>query len=390
MKKFYDTCALLRLQEKAFEEPFVISVHTLRELEGIKTARNKDATVKYAARRSTHLLDENDGKYEVVIRDVGIPVLNTDELICRDADYYCKQVEPVVFVTDDIACRNIARHIFGLEIGDVDADEDVYTGFVSFAGTADEINQYLETLSADNTYCNQYVLCTDTESGSTFEMRFDGEKLVNLKLPPSNYLKAKNPLQRCALDLMMNRDIDIVAILGTYGSGKSFLTTKMALYHVLEKGHQGRVLGIREPAGEGAPVGYLKGTLEDKTRNFFLPIEQQLNGGEFELEALRQRGVLDTNIPYYMKGTTYSDTIMLVDEAEDLNEAQIRLVGTRLGQNSRIFMAGDYGQSLIDKTAGNPLVKMCSVLRGNPSFGCIYLDDDVRSSASKIFATLFK
>ena len=221
-------------------------------------------------------------------------------------------------------------------------------------------------------------------------MRFDGEKLVPLRFPSPSYLKAKNPLQRCALDLMMNRQIEIVAILGTYGSGKSFLTTKMALYHVLEKGHQSRVLGIREPAGEGAPVGYLKGTLEDKTRKFILPIEQQLSGGEIELEALRQRGVLDTNIPYYMKGTTYDSTIMLVDEAEDLTEAQIRLVGTRLGENSRIFLSGDYGQSLIDKSANNPLVKLCNLLRGNPAFGCIYLDDDVRSSASRIFATLFK
>ena len=159
---------------------------------------------------------------------------------------------------------------------------------------------------------------------------------------------------------------------------------------MLEKGNQSKLLGIREPAGEGAPVGYLKGTLEDKTRNFFLPIEQQLKGGEFELEALRQRGQLDTNIPYYMKGTTYNDTIMLVDEAEDLSEAQIRLVGTRLGQNSRIFLSGDYGQSLVDRTANNPLVKMCNELRGEKSFGCIYLDEDVRSSASKLFAELFK
>lgn len=123
----------------------------------------------------------------------------------------------------------------------------------------------------------------------------------------------------------------------------------MGLYHVNEKGNQAKMLGIREPSGEGAPVGYLKGTLEDKTRNFFLPLEQQLNGGEFELESLRQRGVLDTNIPYYMKGTTYNDTIMVVDEAEDLTEAEIRLVGTRLGQNSRIFMSGDYTLSAVTR-----------------------------------------
>lgn len=91
-----------------------------------------------------------------------------------------------------------------------------------------------------------------------------------------------------------------------------------------------------------------------------------------------------------MKGTTYNESIMVVDEAEDLTESEVRLVGTRLGKNSRIFFAGDYGQSLINKTITNPLVKMCDEFKGNSNFACIYLDEDVRSYASKMFASLFK
>lgn len=396
MKKFYDTCALLNAGERAFAEHFYISMVTLRELENIKTSRNKDAEVKHKARKVTRLLNGHPEMYTVANYATVIPSTSIalhdgspDYLICYDAAQ-TRAAEPIVFVTDDLSCRCIARGLYHMEVASSDVEDDIYTGYVQFAGTSDEINQYMEQLDTATLFPNQYLLLTDTETGKTSEMRFDGEKFVELRLPHSGYLKGKNSLQRCALDLLMNRDIGIVAILGTYGSGKSFLTTQMGLYHVLEKGNQSKLLGIREPAGEGAPVGYLKGTLEDKTRNFFLPIEQQLKGGEFELEALRQRGQLDTNIPYYMKGTTYNDTIMLVDEAEDLSEAQIRLVGTRLGQNSRIFLSGDYGQSLVDRTANNPLVKMCNELRGEKSFGCIYLDEDVRSSASKLFAELFK
>lgn len=390
MKKFYDTCALLNAGEKAFAEPFCVSLITLRELENIKTSRNKDAEIKHKARKVTRLLANHPEMYEVSGYAMRLnSELDADSMICLSAVQIAED-EPIVFVTDDLSCRCIARDIYHLDVVSSDADEDIYKGYIEFKGTADEINDYMAALDTSALFPNQYILLTDTETGKTSEMRFDGKKFVDLRLPHSGYLKGKNSLQRCALDLLMNRDIDIVAILGTYGSGKSFLTTQMGLYHVLEKGNQSKLLGIREPAGEGAPVGYLKGTLEDKTRNFFLPIEQQLKGGEFELEALRQRGQLDTNIPYYMKGTTYNDTIMLVDEAEDLSEAQIRLVGTRLGQNSRIFLSGDYGQSLVDRTANNPLVKMCNELRGEKSFGCIYLDEDVRSSASKLFAELFK
>ena len=91
-----------------------------------------------------------------------------------------------------------------------------------------------------------------------------------------------------------------------------------------------------------------------------------------------------------MKGTTYDNTVMVVDEAEDLSESQIRLIGTRIGENSRAFFSGDYAQSIKEKTILNPLVKMCEELKGNPMFGCIYLDEDVRSETSKMFANLFK
>ena len=46
-----------------------------------------------------------------------------------------------------------------------------------------------------------------------------------------------------------------------------------------------------------------------------------------------------------MKGTSYADTVLVVDEAEDLTEKQIRLIGTRVGANSKIIFDGDYRQS---------------------------------------------
>ena len=165
---------------------------------------------------------------------------------------------------------------------------------------------------------------------------------------------------------------------------------QMGLYGVNEKGYQSKILGVREARGEGSAVGYLPGEYEQKVGDFFKALEQQLKGGEFELQSLKQRCVLDVQIPYYLKGTTYDSTIMVVDEAEDLTESQLRLVGTRLGQNSRIFFSGDYKQSLINKTISNPLVKMCDEFKGSPNFACVFLDTDVRSEASKMFATLFK
>lgn len=57
--KYYDTCSLLKLQEKVFDEKFVICSKTLEELENIKVSDRKDAEVKFKARKIVRLLDDN-------------------------------------------------------------------------------------------------------------------------------------------------------------------------------------------------------------------------------------------------------------------------------------------------------------------------------------------
>lgn len=398
---FYDTNALLDLGAKLFEnkDKFYLSTTSLHELEHIKTSKNKDEETRYKARKLVHLLDENSNKYEVVIYDKTEKELlesygldeSPDNQICACAETLAMKngYDNVVFVSNDLCCKTIAKNCFRLIVERTNIKENIYTGYKSIKGDSNRINEYISNIDYSDWNINEYLIIENTDDGTSKEMRFDGEKFVSLKLPSSKFIKAKNSLQRCALDILMNPEITVVAILGGYGSGKTYLSMKMALYHVNEKGNQSKILGIREPRGEGKEVGFLPGSLEDKTDNFFLPLVQQLDGGEFELESLKQRGVLESNIPYYLKGTTYNDTIILVDEAEDLDEKQIRLIGTRLGENSKIILAGDYKQSVINTSDNNALIRMCNEFKGNSKFGCVYLGEDVRSTTSKMFADLF-
>ena len=400
-RKFFDTNTILDLQDKMFEDDFCISSISLQEMENIKTSGRKDEETKYKARKALHLLDENKDKYEVVIYTTAmenyivekqLEVTPDTKIIasCAFSRGLLPQDTDFVFVTNDIACKMIASKIFGLEVESVGEKENIYKGYRLIKGSSEQINAIMENMDLSDWNINEYLIIQNTDDDSENEMRFDGEKFVALKLPSSRYIKAKNSLQRCALDILNNPDITIAAILGGYGSGKSFISLQMALYNVNEKGYQSKILGVRSPQGEGKDIGYLPGDFDSKTDNFFLPLTQQLNGGEFELESLKQRGVLETNIPFYMKGTTYNDTVIVVDEAEDLDEKQIRLVGTRVGTNSKIYFAGDYKQSVINTTKNNALVKMCNEFKGNKQFATIYLGEDVRSSTSKMFANLFQ
>ena len=399
-KKFYDTCSILAEidNDDLFAERFYISSTSLHELENIKTSKNKTEDVRYKARKLSHLLDEHYNDYDVVVYNfeisdyiigtLGLDVTIPDNQIVGTAKYISEK-EDVVFITNDICLKNIARYL-GLDVCSVVGKENIYKGYKIIKGTSDQINIATENMDYSDWNINEYLIIQNIDDNSEKEMRFDGEKFVSLKLPSSKFIKAKNSLQRCALDILNNQDITIAAILGGYGSGKTFISLQMALYNVNEKGYQSKILGVRSPQGEGKEVGFLPGDLNSKVEGFFEPLTQQLNGGEFELESLKQRGVLETNIPFYMKGTTYNDTILVVDEAEDLDEKQIRLVGTRVGSNSKIYFAGDYKQSVINTTTNNALVKMCNEFKGNKQFATIYLGEDVRSSTSKMFANLFE
>lgn len=391
-----DTCSIMNnnsviegLLAKNYK--VIISIVTVEELDNLKTSR--DYSKSKDARHAIRAIENNksnitfDLSRDSCLQEVNTNITNT---INDDIIVSCAKRQNAYILTDDLNVKIKAESI-GVPCYEY-GRYDFYKGYIWYAFTEEEFNDYWEHRSDyfPTYHINEYIIIETISTGKTVEYRYNGEDLVPLKLPPSRFIKAKNALQRCALDMLNNPEITIAAVLGSYGSGKTMLSMQMALYHVQEKGNQSKILGIREVVGEGKEIGYLPGSMEDKVGNYFAPLAQSLSGGEFELEHLKMSGTLEVQIPYYLKGTTYNSTIAVVDECEDLTEAQIRLVGTRLGENSRVFFAGDYKQSVINKSASNPAVKMCNELKGNPKFACIYLGEDVRSETSKIFSELFE
>ena len=142
--KFYDTCSLLLKVDTLFkdEEKIAISSITLQELEDIKTSNSKDIDIKYAARRLLHVLDEHRNCYDIhifknemmaPIIEKGLPIQSNDMKILATAIDYDNKVHPdeTIFVTNDLALKNIANLFFGDGvIESVKEDEDNYTGYI--------------------------------------------------------------------------------------------------------------------------------------------------------------------------------------------------------------------------------------------------------------------
>lgn len=397
VKLFLDTNVLIENPDYFDEMPFIISDKTLFELEEIKSSRSKADDVRSAARKAIRFLNEHKDQYEVIVYNNSIKELinsynipeTPDNIICACAAWYSTNVTPIKFITFDVGCRVIAEQVFGLDVEEFEHQDEIYKGYVKITGDTEYINNYMNNLDYSKWYTNEYIIINNTDDDSIKEMRFDGTMFVPLKLPPSKIIKGKNSLQRCALDLLNNQNITICALLGTPGGGKDYLSVRYGVYAVQEKGYQQGITVCREPISSGRESGYLPGTLDEKIGLYFKPIEEQLNGKEFEFNALQQRGQLEVITPHYIKGRTFISQYMICEESEDLTEKQIRLIGTRLGEESRIIFSGDYKQSEILNTKENSLIKMCNFFKGNPRFGCIYLEEDVRSTTSKMFANMY-
>lgn len=391
--KFYDTCSIM--EDNADLSDVIISSITIQELENIKTG-NRDKETKSKARSAVRAIKAQkplviiyNPQWDEIIENYNLELSNDNKIIVS-ASITSEKYDDFCFYTEDYLAWLIATSIYKLDVSSAKETAEIYKGYKRVIGDTNHINRFFEMFNAKDWYVNEYLITYNTDTDEWKEARWDGEQFVPLILPKGKgCIKGKNSEQRCAIDALNNEDIDIVAILGGPGSGKTYLCTQMALYHIDHKGTTSKIIGVRSPESESKEVGYLKGTLEDKTELFFKPLEDSLEGGDQEFERLKREGRLQMEIPYYLKGRTFTDSIMVCDEAEDFSEPEIKLIGTRAGDRTKIFWCGDYKQAVMNKSTSNPLAIMCSKLRGKDSFACVCLEKDVRSNVSRLYSEVY-
>ena len=167
MTKFYDTCSLLKMLEKAFEEKFMCSYKTLQEIEHIKTSDRKDQDVKYRARKLARLFDENIEKYSIstvryeevkaTLLDFGLEE-TPDSIIVATAFLENQKSGDIVFCSEDVCCKNIARDIFNLHVESTQAQESIYKGYREISGTSEIIIDAMSNMNLSDWNVNEYLI----------------------------------------------------------------------------------------------------------------------------------------------------------------------------------------------------------------------------------------
>ena len=147
---------------------------------------------------------------------------------------------------------------------------------------------------------------------------------------------------------------DVTFAVGPAGCGKTFLATHYALKN-LAKGKYDKMV-ITKPLVEvdGERMGYLPGDIDEKTMPYMMSLYYNMEQiiGKQRLEVLKKAGAIQVIPLAYMRGLTLTDSIVVLDEAQNATPAQLKTFLTRIGQGSKYIVCGDLMQSDIRKANG--------------------------------------
>lgn len=406
--KFFDTCALLDLQQNAFESKFLISSITLSELELIKTSGTKDEDTKWAARKVLHLLIENEDKYEVVfphdfddfISKFNLPKSDDSRIICSAYQYWT-EVNDVTFVTSDLSCKALASAI-GLptEFALIE-DTDEYTGYKEVCMGDNELADFYGRISMDNENVydlkiNEYLLITDSSNQVIDEYKWTEEgyrKVPFCKTESQMFGKVtafeNDPYQKIALDSLINNQITMLR--GPAGSGKSYLAFSH-MFSMLDHGEIDKIIIFcNTVATKGsAKLGFYPGSRTEKLLDSQIGnlLESKL-GDRVEVERLISNGRLVLLPMSDIRGydTSGMHAAIYISEAQNLDIELMRLALQRIGEDSRCIIDGDYTHQVdMSMYAGNHngMRRVSQVFRGESFYGEVELKTIHRSRIAQV------
>ena len=212
-------------------------------------------------------------------------------------------------------------------------------------------------------------------------------------------ITARNREQNFALNLLMNPAIDFVTLLGQAGTGKTILALAAALTQVLDQKRYSEIIMTRVTVPLGEDIGFLPGTEEEKMLPWMGALEDNLDvlnasdesGGEWGRAATRDlvRSRIKVKSLNFMRGRTFVNKWLIIDEAQNLTPKQMKTLVTRAGPGTKVVCLGNIAQIdtpyLTEGSSG--LTYVVDRMKGWPHAGHVTLARGERSRLADHAAT---
>jgi PhoH-like ATPase len=286
-----------------------------------------------------------------------------------------------------------------------DTNSDLFTGYKEV---------FVNSSIIDKIYKNKYVSLHDIESckdeiyeNECLILKSNCEKSSALCIKKFNSLclvkskgeifnltriEPKNKEQTFALNMLLDENIPLVTLTGIPGSGKTFLALMTSL-NFIEKEKAKRIIFTRPIQTVGKDIGFLPGTLEEKMAPWLAPIVDNFRNQFGDLSYFNlmiEKGVIDVAPLSYIRGRSFNDSIIIVDEAQNATVHELKTVITRTGSNSKILLLGDIDQvdlSYVNKFS-NGLTIVTEKMKNSKLTGHISFTKGYRSLLANEASTL--
>ncbi len=176
-------------------------------------------------------------------------------------------------------------------------------------------------------------------------------------------VRPRTPAQQRYADAIGSHDLTLAV--GPAGTGKTFLAVACAL-RALESRRVAKVVLSRPVVEAGEKLGFLPGDLIEKVNPYLRPLYDAFYAmlGPERFRAWRDNDVVEIVPLAYMRGRTFEDAFMILDEAQNTTPEQIKMFLTRMGTGSKAVVAGDATQNDLPAGAKSGLTRAVEVLKG--------------------------
>jgi PhoH-like ATPase len=318
--------------------------------------------------------------------------------------------ESVVIVSKDFVTR-VKAEAMGLESEDYENLKSPYKEIYKGLRKMDVQKRDIDLFYKDGTlpsaeglfHPNEYALLASPEKSSAVCKYSDQTKKLEPLLQINKDIWGIQPLnieQRCAIDLLLRDDIQLVTLIGSAGTGKTLLALACGMRKVFDENAYSRILISRPIVPLGKDIGYLPGTKEEKLYHWMQPIYDNLEflcsttsgegNGAATLEFIMESKKIEMEAVTYIRGRSLPKMYMIIDEAQNLTPHEVKTIVSRAGKGTKVILTGDASQ--IDNpyldSDSNGLTYIVNRFKNHRIFGHMFLERTERSELASIAAEI--
>jgi len=226
----------------------------------------------------------------------------------------------------------------------------------------------------------ELISLRENDVETILDLTLQGKEIINEKefdsiilFTKNDSIKAKTPGQTAYFQLVKKNDICFA--IGPAGTGKTYLAVAFAV-SALKKGIVSKIILARPAVEAGESLGFLPGDIREKIDPYLRPLYDALED-MLPSEKLKQnieKGVIEIVPLAYMRGRTLNNAFVILDEAQNSTDTQMKMFLTRLGVNSKAIITGDITQIDLPNRTVSGLVKAQEILTGIQGIGFVYFE----------------